>query len=132
MSNPRKPTVLKALSGTNRADRAAPVGVAAPNVTDVPPAPSWLPNAHAVLEWNRLATLLTNLGMLTETGLGPLAMLCSLHGTIVQQLAAGTMPNAALYAQYQCYVKEFGLTPVSSTKVTPRSQKKANKFDGLR
>jgi hypothetical protein len=59
-------------------------------------------------------------------------MLCSLHGHLVQQLAAGTPPNAALYAQYQSYVKEFGLTPVSSTKVTPRGEKKANKFDGLR
>jgi len=130
--NPRKPTALKALSGTLRPSRPEPAGVAAPTVTDVPDAPNWLPNAHAVNEWNRLAPLLTNLGMLTETGLGPLAMLCSLHGTIVQQLAAGTMPNAALYAQYQTYTKEFGLTPASSTKVTPRSQKKANKFDGLR
>lgn len=66
MSNPRKPPQLKAVSGTARKDRDIGAAVDLPLVSSVPEAPDWLPNAHAVKEWDRLAPILTANKLLTE------------------------------------------------------------------
>jgi phage terminase small subunit len=57
MGNPRKPAHLKVVAGTDRPDRALPSSVDLPLVEAVPEPPDWLPNAHAVKEWKRLAPL---------------------------------------------------------------------------
>lgn len=119
MGNPRIPDNVKQLTGTARADRALPegVGIDAPALEEVPAAPDWLPNAHAVNEWDRVAPLLVRLGVLTETALAALGHMCALHGTMVQQWSAGLVPQASAVQQYRGLVAEFGLTPVSSAKV---------------
>lgn len=130
MSNPRKPRALKVVAGTDRADRAPEVVVDLPLVDAVPSAPDWLPNAHAVKEWERLAPILHANRLLTEAGTSALAMLCALHGKIVQLYAAGEAPLAAMMAQYRGLINDFGLTPVAQGKVRPAGEKEAagNKF----
>lgn len=95
----------------------------------MPVAPDWLPNAHAIKEWNRLAPILTANRLLTEAGLSTLGMLCALHGKIVQLYAAGESPTGHMMAQYRGIANDFGLTPVAQGKVKPSGEKeKGNRF----
>jgi len=64
MSNSRKPHNLKVIDGTVQKCRETE-GVELPLVDSVPPAPDWLPNTHAVNEWQRLASVLTANRLLT-------------------------------------------------------------------
>jgi hypothetical protein len=99
-----------------------------PLVDGPPPAPNWLPNAHAVNEFNRLARILHANGLLTEVGISPLAMTCALFGKLVQLWSAGETPSGHLYAQYRALINDFGMTPVAQGKVRPGSKESANKF----
>lgn len=127
----RKPAVLKAVSGTQRNDRDIPPSIELPTVSAVPDAPDWLPNMHAVKEWNRLAAILTANKLLTEGGISALGMLCALHGKLVQLWAAGEAPTGHMMAQYRALINDFGLTPVAQGKVKPvGAEKEDNKFSG--
>lgn len=117
MSRSKKPSQLKVIAGTDRPDRPDPELVDLPLVGAVPDPPDWLPNAHAVKEWKKLAGVLHATGLLTEAGLGPLAVLCSLFGKIVQLNAAGETPTGHMIAQYRSLANDFGLTPVAQGKV---------------
>jgi phage terminase small subunit len=117
--NSRKPPQLKAISGTKQKCRPDPVAVDLPLVSAVPDAPDWLPNAHAVTEWDRLAPMLTANKLLTEAGCSPLGVLCALHGKIVQLFSAGECPTGHMLSQYRNLVNDFGLTPVAQGKVKP-------------
>lgn len=129
MGNPRKPRQLKVVAGTDRPDRAAPASVELPLVEEVPEPPDWLPNAHAVKEWNRLAPILHANKLLTNAGLSPLGMLCSLHGKICQLYAAGESPTGHMMAQYRAIANDFGLTPVAQGKVKGGGDaQKGNRF----
>ena len=134
MANPRKPTSLKVVAGTDqpcRRPESAPVDL--PLVDRVPDAPDWLPNAHAVKEWQRLAPILTANKLLTEAGLSALGQLCALHGKVVQLYAAGEAPVASMVAQMRGLMNDFGLTPVAQGKVKAGGDetKAGNKFAGL-
>lgn len=127
----RKPAVLKAVSGTQRNDRDITPNIELPTVSAVPDAPDWLPNMHAVKEWNRLAAILTANKLLTEGGISALGMLCALHGKLVQLWAAGEAPTGHMMAQYRALINDFGLTPVAQGKVKPvGAEKEENKFSG--
>src|SRR5690606_10947963 len=131
MANPRKPASLKVVAGTDRPDREGADPIDLPLVSEIPSAPEWLPNKHAEAEWNRLAQILHNNRLLTEAGLGPLAMLCALHGKLVQLWMAGETPTGHMLAQYRALVGEFGLTPVAQGKVKPAEREPSgNKFSG--
>ena len=69
MANPKKPAALKVIAGTDRPDRKGADPIDLPLVSEIPPAPEWLPNKHAEAEWNRLAAILHANGLLTEAGL---------------------------------------------------------------
>ena len=100
-------------------------------VDDVPPAPDWLSNGHAVKEWERLAPILHKSRLLTVAGCSAFGVMCSLHGKIVQLFAAGECPNGNMLGQYRSLVNDFGLTPVAQGKVRPSGQKeKTNSFAG--
>ena len=131
MSRSRKPSQLKIVAGTDRSDRQYDPPVDLPLVDDVPEAPDWLPNTHAIKEWNRLASILHANGLLTEAGLAPLAHMCGLHGKIVQLYAAGEAPTGHMVAQYRNFANDFGLTPVAQGKVKgSEKEKPGNKFAG--
>ena len=134
MANPRKPTSLKEVAGTDRPCRrpeSAPVEI--PALDHIPDPPDWLPNAHAVKEWQRLAPILTANKLLTEAGLSALGQLCALHGKVVQLYAAGEAPVASMVAQLRGLMNDFGLTPVAQGKVKAGGDetKAGNKFAGL-
>lgn len=130
MANPRKPTSLKVVAGTDRPDRNPPPAAELPLVSDVPLAPDWLPNAHAIKEWDRLAPILHANKLLTEAGLSALGQLCALHGKTVQLYAAGEAPVASMVAQLRGLMNDFGLTPVAQGKVRPAGdvEKSGNAF----
>jgi phage terminase small subunit len=129
MANPRKPTTLKAIAGTARPDREPEGGVELPLVDAPPDPPDWLPNSHAVKEWNRLVPILMANKLLTEAALGPLAHLCALHGKIVQLYAAGEAPTASMSGTLRNLQNDFGLTPVAQGKVKATGDVPAgNKF----
>ena len=124
----KKPASLKMISGTERKDRQVDA-VEMPVLSEVPPAPDWLPNSHAVNEWNRLAVILTANKLLTEGGLSSLGMMCALHGKIVQLYAAGEAPTASMAGTLRNLANDFGLTPVAQGKVkTIGSEDKKNPF----
>ena len=134
MANPRKPTSLKVVAGTDRPCRrpeSAPVEM--PALDHIPDPPDWLPNAHAVKEWQRLAPILTANKLLTEAGLSALGQLCALHGKVVQLYSAGESPVASMVAQLRGLMNDFGLTPVAQGKVKAGGDetKAGNKFAGL-
>lgn len=130
MSFPKKPNALKVIDGSRQPMDAEPL-VNFECLDEVPPAPDWMPNAHAIKEWNRLAPILHKNRLLTEAGLSPLGMLCALHGKIVQLYAAGESPTGHMLAQYRNIVNDFGLTPVAQGKVKPLGEeKKVNRFGG--
>lgn len=133
MSRTRKPTALKVVAGTDRPDREAPAAAELPLVSDVPPAPDWMPNAHARKEWERLAPILHANKILTEAGLSALGQLCALHGKTVQLYAAGEAPVASMVAQLRGLMNDFGLTPVAQGKVKPNgdTEKPGNAFAAL-
>lgn len=129
MSNPRKPVNLKAVSGTQQKCREVVDAAEFKLVDSTPDAPDWLPNAHAIKEWNRLAPILHANKLLTEAGCSALGTLCALHGKIVQLFAAGECPTGHMLAQYRNLTNDFGLTPVAQGKVKPVGHKeKTNKF----
>lgn len=125
----KKPAGLKVVAGTTRKDRAPEAHAELPVLAAVPPAPDWLPNSHAVKEWDRLAKILTANRLLTEAGLSALGMLCALHGKIVQLYAAGEAPTASMAGTLRNMENDFGLTPVAQGKVKPVGEAdKGNKF----
>ena len=129
MANQKKPRALKVVSGTVQPSRDEKPAVELPVVGEVPKAPDWLPNAHAVKEWDRLAPILVANKLLTEAGTSALGMLCALHGKLVQLWSAGEAPVASMVAQYRNLINDFGLTPVAQGKVKPMGEEPAgNKF----
>lgn len=134
MANPRKPTSLKVIAGTDqpcRRPETDPVDL--PLTAGVPDPPDWLPNMHAVKEWNRLAPILHANKLLTEAGLSALGQLCALHGKVVQLYAAGEAPVASMVAQLRALMNDFGLTPVAQGKVKPggTTETPKSKFSGV-
>lgn len=129
----KKPRALKILSGTDqpcRRDQGDPLFVEEP-VEDMPPPPDWLPNAFAVKEWNRVTKILFAARLLTPGNLQSLGVLCACYGCIVQQYAAGLAPKASELAQYRGLVAEFGLTPVSNSRIRSsgaQQEEKENRF----
>lgn len=131
MANPRKPTQLKAIAGTERKDRAITNEIELPLVDSLPTAPDWMPNAHAVKEWDRLAKILIANKLLTEADLATLGHMCALHGKIVQLYAAGEAPTASMAGTLRVMQSDFGLSPVARGKVSAGGEeKKGNKFSG--
>jgi phage terminase small subunit len=129
MPKPKVPAKLKLIQGTAQPCRMDSPAVELPVTHEAPKAPDWLPNAHAVNEWNRLATILHNVGLLTEAGLSALGMLCALHGKLVQLWSAGESPTGHMLAQYRALVNDFGLTPVAQGKVKAGGDEKtSNRF----
>ena len=126
----RKPAQLKAIAGTARKDRAVEA-VELELLDSVPSAPDWLPNAHAVKEFDRLAPILHKVRLLTTGGIMTLGHLCALHGKIVQLYAAGESPTANMIGQYRSMANDFGLTPVAQGKVRSAGEtKEGNRFAG--
>lgn len=120
---------MKLISGTDQpCRRPAEPELELPLVDAVPDPPDWLPNMHALKEWNRLAPMLVANKLLTEAAIISLAHLCALHGKIVQLYSADEAPPASMIAQHRALSNDFGLTPALRSKVTP-SGSRSNRFN---
>lgn len=123
-----KPRQLKVIEGTLKPSRDKQF-VDLDLLDEVPPAPPWLPNEHAVYEFNRLAPILHSTGLLTVGGVSALGVLAALHGQLVQTWIDGESPSGHILAQYRQMINDFGLTPVAQSRVTPtKSKPKENAF----
>lgn len=131
MSGPaRKPAEFRVIAGTERECRPpAEAQIELPKLASVPQPPDWLKNAHALAEWSRLAPMLHRAGLLTEGGVSAFAVLCAVHGTIVDTYSKGESPTANTIAQYRSLVNDFGLTPGAQTRVkAPGQHAPVNRF----
>lgn len=129
----KRPSHLKAIAGTARPDRVEAPGVVVPLLDSIPEPVDWLPNAHAVTEWRRLAPLLVVNRMIGAADLSTFGHLCALHGKMVQLWAAGEAPTGHMVAQYNAIASAFGLAPAWRGKVKPIDEKgKGNKFAALK
>lgn len=130
MARPRKPNNLKAIAGTVQPCRSVPEDVQFDILSELPSAPDWMPNAHAVKEWDKLVRILHASKVLTEACLSPLEMMCALRGKIVQLYHAGETPSASLINALNAMQAGFGLPPSAYGKIKPSTdgKEKTNKF----
>jgi len=119
MARPVKPRQLKILSGTLQPCRDRAAGIEVTPLTDRPDPPDWLPNEHAVKEWNRLVPILLSNKLLAEADITALGHMCALHGKLVQLWSAGETPTASLLSTLRGMQADFGLSPHSRAKVPP-------------
>ena len=134
---------MKLLQGTYRPDRAA-ANEPTPEVK-VPSCPSWL-HREAKREWRRIVPELETLGLVTEIDRAALAAYCQAYaewwemeraikehgrvqytdsGYVAQRPEVG-MRNKALDTM-RAFLKEFGLTPSSRTRVSVPEKKGKSK-----
>lgn len=124
LGRPKKPHALKVLSGTVQPCRIDPDDHEFQPLSEIPPPPDWLPNAHAVKEWHRLTEILFASHILTDASLSALAHLCALHGKIVQLYSAGENPNATLAGALRSMQNDFCLTPASQGRIKVTGEEK--------
>ena len=124
---PPIPRRLKILNGTLQPSRDAEEVLPLPASEALPPAPEWLPNAHALREYERLGAAMLSFGLLHEGNLGALIMLCAVHGNLVQLLLAGRGVQASLVSQYRGLAADLRLTSLVRIP-TAGDATKPNKF----
>ena len=127
-----KPTALKLLEG-NSGKR--PLNIAEPKPTGVPKCPDWLED-EAKAEWERVGTILENMGMLTSVDTTAFAGYCQAyarwkeaeefltqHGSIVrtpngylQQVPQVSIAQTNLKIVLK-FCEQFGLTPSSRSRI---------------
>lgn len=114
---PRKPTALKLLHGTFRADTAAksePVPESDPNC----PAPPDYLSELAKVEWKRLATELHPLGLLTRVDGSALEFYCEAYARWREAGDRDDLRNEKAFAQLaHRFLTEFGMTPASRSRI---------------
>ncbi len=140
MARPRKPSHLKLVTGTARADRMNPNEPKPVALADLAPPPSM--TTRATNAWRKLAPLLQRMGVLTEADTLALMQLCEAYAEILSARAAlrdrggptyetttvqggrmvRTYPEVAMLAdadrRFLQYLAAFGLTPASRSKVS--------------
>jgi phage terminase small subunit len=117
MSNLPKPSALKILQGTDRADRRNPAEPKPP-VGAVPP--PWLPrNGPARSAWRRLAPALTATRVLTVADSEALALACIALADFLEARADanGWRRADAAWKRYSGMLVQFGMTPSARTRV---------------
>lgn len=141
----RKPTRLKALSGTLRPGRTKSEPQPAPATLE---APEWL-GGRALEEWDRVAPELAKLGLLTVADVAPLAGYCTAYGhavdaEIVLERDGLTFSTPTGYVQQRPEVSiarssweavrkfaaEFGLSPAARGRIeVPEAAKPADPLE---
>jgi len=161
----RKPTQMKVLEGTWRADRANPNEPNAKPIT-FPCPPVMELNEFAMREWERTTKVLIELGVLTEGDLSALTAMCHQFGEFVYcdteikektylkepkeyvldmdpdqrieymriKYLAGKELKKLRKEHLEAYSKlaqQFGLTPVSRSRVSASKKKETDPLDGI-
>lgn len=135
MGNPRTPSHLSAIQGSARPGReqayAENPALEFEKLTELPPAPNWMPNAYAVEEYNRCGALLLANRLLTQGSITTLATYAATHGKIAGLFLAGETPKATLIGQFLQLAGSLGLTPKAASQMrigAPAAEKKPNAF----
>ena len=136
MANPRKPTALKRLQGTLRADRMNP---AEPSGLDGRPE---TPRAFIFgdrADWDRMADTLTSFGVLQEQHAEALYRLVEAMGEalcLASQAKAGREVNQTrrgkVETDIRTWLKDFGMTPSDQSRVSASRPAPENPFNCLR
>lgn len=149
----RKPTVMKIMEGTYRADRAMP-NEPKPEVINIPPPMPEGLNEIAQKEWEKMTLELSKIGMLTTVDTSQLAMYCNEVGNYweCERLRRGVVAEdesdeaqesaSKFYKNYfdmaQKHLKaakdiaiQFGLTPASRTRISIPKKDEVNPLDSL-
>lgn len=116
MPNRTKPPHLRMIAGSRRP--AAP-GADLPTLDRLPDPPDWLPNGHALREWQRLGPMLVANRLLSDAGLVAFGHYCALHGSLARLYEGGLAPTAAQVTALRQFAAEFGLTPTAAARVRP-------------
>lgn len=133
---PRKPSEVKRLAGTYRADRTAP-NEPKPRITSRTPSPPIKLSPVAAQEWKRMARELHGLGLLTVVDLTALVAYCETFATwqealgkiretgLLVKASTGTPVQnpylniaSAAEKRLRGWLQEFGCTPSSRTRVS--------------
>ena len=128
------PTNLKILQGTFRGHRENK-NEPRPDI-NIPEAPDFL-SKEALIEWGRISSQLSRLGLLCEMDMAALALYCQAWGRIVRyekivaekgelyktsngniQLSPAMWVVNKAYEQAYKFLTEFGMTPASRSKVS--------------
>jgi len=117
MPNPRKPTALKVLEGTDRPDRANPAEPHYQPTSGLEPL-DWLNGPTAVEVWKELVGLLEGARVLTKGDRIALMTLCNWQADVIDAWRSRTKPTAAEVTQLRLLYQEFGLTPASRSRVS--------------
>lgn len=141
MPNPRKPTALKVLHGTNRKDRANPAEPKAGMLRADAPPPDWL-SERGREAWTDLLPLLRGMKVATVADPTALALLCDALAEYVEARSVvaeqgaiywtrgkvemqRTHPAVAIaqdaWRRAKTMLSEFGLTPAARSRVSSAS-----------
>ncbi len=134
MAGAFKPTIVKSVKGTERPGRTNPNE---PNPDIVIPDPPHHLSKHAREEWNRMAPILFDMGLIAESDRAAFAMYCQAwgdhvkaeymirkhgavvktsNGNLVQSPWVGISNRAKLIAHK--FLVGFGMTPADRSRVT--------------
>lgn len=127
---PRKTEAQKELAGTEgKHPPKKPLELIEEPLKEIPLPPLWLSNIHATIEWERVARILIENKLLTESSLSSLGVLCSMYGKLIEVFEHGGVPKAAELQQYRNLANDFGLTPMSQARLKPTGPAKSkNRF----
>lgn len=117
MANRKVPNHLKVVRGTDQPVRMQALEIEFEPLAEAPVAPDWL-DILAKKYWDRIVPVLMAKKVLSEADLEALSVLCALYGKVRQAYTAGVDLSASLITQLRLYQTEFGLTPVSRSKIT--------------
>jgi len=149
MANPRKPTHLKAVQGTERKDRSNPAEPVASSA--LPVAPDYL-SPRAVEKFLQLCGILEGMGIASRDDNDALAMLAGLiveieeDSVLLESVGAFYVPSkesgiirahpavgrlSTNRQRAQALLGEFGLTPAARSKVSAGKPQEVNPFAAL-
>lgn len=136
MSNPRRPTALKVLNGSDahHPERRNPDEPQAAVLSEVPAPPAFAPLAgRARKAWDDLAGRAIALGVLTDADLPALASVCRDFAEYENARRDGEAWRRADAAKrrYDAGLRAFGLTPSDRSRVHAVPKGTASKMSGL-
>lgn len=137
----KKPTVMKVLEGTYRADRATE-NEPMPDPIKIPPLMPEGLNPLAQKEWEKMTLELTKIGMLTEIDTSQLAAYCQEIGSYWECEAVrklGTQQeNKEKFEMAQKHLKaakdlaiQFGFTPAARSRINLPKKEEISELDRL-
>lgn len=136
MSNPRRPTALKVLNGSDahHPERRNPNEPTAPVLTETPTPPAFAPLVgRARRAWDDLAARAIALGVLTDADLPALASVCRDFAEYENARRDGEAWRRADAAKrrYDAGLRSFGLTPSDRSRVHATAKGPVSKMSGL-